>query len=533
MLSPLVWLVLAGPLTLVAVALAGVPGRNVSSERFAVGAAIANLVVAALTAATVVVLGTVRSDTLGFRGIGFSIYLDGLGAAVFCLVSFVGTIVVTYSRTYLEGDPRHAYFMRMLCVTLASILAVIVAGNLFQLVIAWIATSIALQQLLLFYPERPAAVLAGRKKLIVSRVGEIALIVAAVLFYRIFGSGDYTTIFIDAARLHGGGLPFSLHAASVLLAIAALLKSAQFPSHGWLTEVMETPTPVSALLHAGIINAGGFLILRLSKIVALSAPSLEIIAFIGGLTALFGSVVMLTQTSIKVSLAYSTVAQMGFMMLECGLGAFTAALLHLIAHSLYKAHAFLSSGSVVDIARTSWSPSPGGPPHPFRQAIAVVGVLVVALVVAHAFGISPVDQPGVFVLGAVVLLALVHLVASGIDERPSAYVMVRTLWFAVAVSVSYFALQAGMQRAFAASLGTAEALRGPFAVAVTSFIVVAFALVTFLQGLVPDEGGIPRWQRLYAWVSNGLYINTFANRLLVRYWPSRRSPTSQRAGFVS
>ena len=176
-----------------------------------------------------------------------------------------------------------------------------------------------------------------------SRLGDLCLIVAGVLIYRTFGSLDYAAVFSGAAALRSlHDTPSAVHAASILFVGAALLKSAQFPLHGWLIEVMETPTPVSALLHAGIINAGGFLVLRFSEVISLSFPSLEVLAIVGGFTAIFGSVVMLTQTSIKVTLAYSTIAQMGFMMLECGLAAFPAAMLHIIAHSLYKAHAFLS-----------------------------------------------------------------------------------------------------------------------------------------------------------------------------------------------
>ena len=114
-----------------------------------------------------------------------------------------------------------------------------------------------------------------------------------------------------------------------------------------------------ALLHAGLINAGGFLVLRFADVMAPSASAGMLLLVIGGVTALFGSIVMLTQTSIKVSLAYSTIGQMGFMLFQCGLGAYPIALLHIVAHSLYKAHAFLSSGSVVDLARASWVPAAG------------------------------------------------------------------------------------------------------------------------------------------------------------------------------
>jgi len=531
MFSPLVWLIAIGPLTLVTVACIPTPRSRRSAARVnrrAISAGFFSLAVALATALCVAAFGSLRTGTLGTAGIGFGLYLDSLSSAMFCLVSFVGLIVVAYSRNYMDGDPRQDRFTRYLCLTLAAVLLLIVSGNFLQLTLAWIATSLGLHQLLLFYAERPAAAIAARKKFIMSRLGDLCLIGAMIFLYRTFGSLDYAAIFVGAGsiRAAGNAIPATIHIVAILLVFAALLKSAQFPTHGWLSEVMETPTPVSALLHAGIINAGGFLILRFSSVVSLSLPSLETLAIVGGFTALFGSVVMLTQTSIKVTLAYSTIAQMGFMMLECGLSAFPAALLHIIAHSLYKAHAFLSSGSVIDIARASWTPSPGGKPHPARQLFAVTSVLIVALGLGRIFGASPTEQPGVFALGAVLLLGLIHLVSSGIDERPNVYVVGRTLLYAGAVGIAYFVLQLTMERLFAGSLPTTQALHGPFAVAIVSVVVVSFAVVTFLQGLVPGDGGTPRWQTLYALVSNGLYINTLANRLVLRLWPPRVAGSS-------
>ena len=435
---------------------------------------------------------------------------------MFCLVSFIGLIVVKYSRNYMDGDPGQLRFTGLLCLTLAAVLLVIISGNLIVFTLAWILTSLGLHQLLLFYPERPAAAIAARKKWLASRVGELCLIGAAILLYRQFGSLEYAVLFSGADALHAvNAAPGAVNVAAILLVAAGLLASAQFPLHGWLVEVMETPTPVSALLHAGIINAGGFLVIRFAHVVALSLPSLEILVLVGGFTALFGSVVMLTQTSIKASLAHSTIAQMGFMMLECGLGAFPAAMLHIVAHSLYKAHAFLSSGSVIDIARASWTPSPGGKPHPRRLVFAIAGVLVIALLAGRVFGITLTEQPGVFALGATLLLSLVHLVARAIDEQPSVYVVGRSFAAAIVVALAYFGLQSGAEHIYAGVLPATEALRQPLGLTVVVIVIGSFAVVTFLQGLVPTEAGKPRWQALYAHVSNGLYVNTFVNRMIL------------------
>jgi NAD(P)H-quinone oxidoreductase subunit 5 len=524
MLSSYLWLAALGPLAPACMAVFPLrSGRRTArvTSNVAIGAALCALAVAILTTLAVTFKGPLRTPLLGAQGVGFGLYLDSLSATMFCLVSFIGVIVVTYSRNYLDGDAGQTRFTRYLCLTLAAVLLMIVSGNLLQFTLAWIATSVGLHQLLLFYPERPAALIAARKKLVVSRLGDVCLIIALVLLYRQFGSLEYTTVFAGADALRAlGATPGAMHAVAMLLVCTALLTNAQFPLQGWIIEVMETPTPVSALLHAGIINAGGFLVLRFSHVVALSLPSLETLVLVGGFTALFGSVVMLTQTSIKSSLAHSTIAQMGFMMLECGLAAFPAALLHIVAHSLYKAHAFLSSGSVIDIARASWTPSPGGRPHPARLVFAIVGVLAIALLVGKVFGVTLTEKPGVFALGAALLLGIIHLVAKGIDEQPSFYVVGRTLAAATLVAAVYFGLQFGSEWLYAGVLPSTEALRDPLGIVVVAVVVGSFAIVTFLQSLVPSEAGKPRWEALYAHVSNGLYVNTLANRLVLRFWPT-------------
>jgi len=529
MCNPLVWLAALGPLALIGTSVlpaASSRGGVASIRNASTAAALLNLCVALASTLATVLNGTSSTPLAGVRGIGLSLYLDSLSVTMFCLVSFIGVIVVAYSRNYLHGDPHQARFMRLLCRTLGAVLLVILSGNLFAFAIAWIATSLGLHALLLFYPERPAARLAARKEIVVSRLGDLCLFAAVAILYRHFGDLEYARLFEGTDVLRAANaFPTDLHVVALLLVCTALLKSAQFPLHGWLIEVMETPTPVSALLHAGIINAGGFLILRFSHVIAPSLPSLEVLLLIGGFTALFGSIVMLTQTSIKASLAYSTIAQMGFMMLECGLAAFPAALLHIVAHSLYKAHAFLSSGSVIDIARASWTPSPGGKPHPARLVFAISSVLAVAIVAGRLFGITVADQPGVFALAAVVLLGLVHLVAKGIDERPSFYVVGRTIVAAAFVAVVYFALQLTVERIYAGALPMTDALRNPFGIGVVVLVVLSFAAVTFLQGLAPSESGTIRWQAFYAHVSNGFYVNTLANRLVLRFWPTGRART--------
>lgn len=513
------WLAAFAPLALILAALW--PKARRAPLKFAdraFGAALLALALSVGAAAAVALFGVQSTATLGASGIGLSIYFDAVSATTLVLVSFVGAAVVRYSRNYLDGDPNHGRFLRQLCFTIAAVQTLIIVGNFAALIAASLAMSLSLNRLLLFYGERRGAVLAARKKFVASRLADVALIGASVCLYATFGSLDYSTMFAGVER--GAGASPLVIGATVLIAIAALLKSAQLPLHGWILEVMETPTPVSALLHAGIINAGGFLVIRFADFMALSPLALHVLAVIGLITALFGSLVMVTQTSVKVSLAYSTIAQMGFMLLQCGLGAFGAALLHIVAHSLYKAHAFLSSGSVIDLLRTSWSPSPGGGPHPARFAIALGLVLAGTFAVSAVFGAPFADKPGPLALGAILMMSLTLLVANGFDERPSLFVVARTIAATLAVGALYFGLQDGVERVVAGSVPATAPLTSTFDGVILVLVIASFAGVTMLQSQLGRVASTGWGQALYVHLSQGLYLNTIANRLALRLWPA-------------
>lgn len=530
MSMPSAALPLLAPAVLVGVALAGT--RAVRSPRrladLAIAAATAALAVAALSALGVALLGHARTALLGAGGVGFSVRLDGLAATMLLLVSFVGLVVVRYSRNYLDGDPGHARFTFWLLLTLAAVQTLLISGNLLLLLLAWVATSLSLHRLLLFYGGRPAAQRAAAKKFLASRIGDLCLLGAVVILYLRFGTLEITDLSAAARALAGQGSSPWLVAAALMIVVTASLKSAQLPLHGWLIEVMETPTPVSALLHAGIINAGGFLVLRLADVLLLATPALEILAVLGGATALFGSLVMLTQTSVKVQLAYSTVAQMGFMLLQCGLGAFSSALLHILAHSLYKAHAFLSSGSVMDQARASWTPSPGGQPHAARLLLALVAVTGLAFAVAAASGMTLRSNPAQIAFGLILLMGLVHLLANALDERPSAFVIGRAALMAIGIAVLYFALQLGTAKLAAGSLPTGSQQVGSLTTAIAALVVLSFAAVTLFQNQMMRHAEAPFWIAAYVHLRHGLYLNTLANRLL-----RPRRPSAARANTMS
>jgi NAD(P)H-quinone oxidoreductase subunit 5 len=489
----------------------------------AIAAATASFSVALLVAGGVAIWGPAGSPLVGYAGIGFSIHVDAIAAIMLMLVSFVGLAVVRYSRNYLDGDPGHLRFTRLLLLTLASVEVLIISGNLALLILAFVATSLALNKLLLFYGERPAARRAAAKKFVTSRLADLCLIVASGLLYVRFDTLEIPDL-IAAARGNGAAYAsWSLTLAALLIVTTAMLKSAQLPLHGWLLEVMETPTPVSALLHAGIINAGGFLVLRLADVLLLATPALDVLAVIGGATALVASLVMLTQNTIKVQLAWSTIAQMGFMLLQCGLGAFSSALLHIVAHSLYKAHAFLSSGSIMDLARASWTPSPGGQPHPARLVVSLAAVVGLTLAIAWIFGVTPRSNPAQIALGCVLLMGLVHLVANAIDERPSVFVISRAALLAAAVAGIYFALQAIMETIVAKSVPLGRMADGAVEFAIAALVVVSFGAVTVFQNQMMRRADAPFWIAAYVHLKNGFYLNTLSNRLVLALWPKPAS----------
>ncbi len=217
---------------------------------------------------SVIVLGCSGSPVEGkLFGIGafyLAVYFDAVSAIMLLLVAFLGVAVTSFSLNYLGGNPDQGRFFKWLSITLGSVLLLIVSGNLALFTLCWMAISLSLHQLLTFYPDRPAALMAARKKYLFSRLGDLCLLTALVIAWREFGSLDYARLFAIASQ---GSTP-ALQGIALLLVLAAMIKSAQFPFHGWLPDTMETPTPVSALMHAGIINAGGFLIVRFSPLVS-------------------------------------------------------------------------------------------------------------------------------------------------------------------------------------------------------------------------------------------------------------------------
>lgn len=283
-------------------------------------------------------------------------YIDRLSAVMMTLISGVGTIVYTYSVGNMFQDHHARRYLSLMGFTVFVLLCMVSSANLMMLFLFWQALSYMLY--ILAHNHGHAPTLAGAfRTFTLLRVGDVAFLSGIVLAYQLYGTLEFNTLFARAAELPIMLTPLpgieigGPTAIALLLFIGAMSKSAQFPIHIWLPSSLYAPTPMHALLHAGIINAGGFLINRLAPLYGLSPTALHVAFAVGALTVVFAAATMLAQNDIKKTLGFSTIAQMGYMIMECGLGAYALAVFHLIAHGLFKGTVFLNCGNVIHKAR--------------------------------------------------------------------------------------------------------------------------------------------------------------------------------------
>jgi len=350
-------------------------------------------------------------------GIGWGILLfDPLGTLIAFVVSGISLVVHVYAVRYMAEEAGYARFFVLLDLMTAALLLMVTAGDLVSLLIAWHLVGVLLYFLLGHDTRSQSAQRYALWTLLTYRFGDLPLLLAAVLLYQALGTWSLAEIFAqltarpDIETLYGMPLTETVGA---LIALSAFARSAQFLLHTWLPYTMSGPTPVSALMHAGIVNAGGFLINRFAPLFVHTEHVLHWVFIVGLVTAVIGSVLMLAQNDIKKSLGYSTMGQMGFMIMECGVGAFSLAVYHLIAHGLFKGTLFLSSGSVINQARANdgvpkddlytfvveRKPAESSQPWLMMAAFTLVVPLLI-LVLAHWFVASDFFQKQ----GAVVLL---------------------------------------------------------------------------------------------------------------------------------
>ena len=287
---------------------------------------------------------------LGSLDVAWSFELNPLSALMVLMVTGVGFLIHVYSVGYMEHEPDFARFFVYLNLFMAMMLTLVLAGNLLVLFVGWEGVGLCSYLLIGFFYDRPfdertgtSCADAGRKAFIVNRIGDFAFLLGMLWLAVTYGTLDFGEL---AGAIHEGDA--LLTAVALLLFVGACGKSAQIPLYVWLPDAMAGPTPVSALIHAAtMVTAGVFMVCRLSFLFSRVPEALAVVALVGALTALFAATMGLVATDIKKVLAYSTVSQLGYMFAAAGVGAYTAAMFHLLTHAFFKALLFLGAGSVI------------------------------------------------------------------------------------------------------------------------------------------------------------------------------------------
>jgi NAD(P)H-quinone oxidoreductase subunit 5 len=446
------------------------------------------------------------------------VQLDIVSGAMFVLVSTLALVVVRYSQTYLAGQRGLDRYARYLLLTVASVSVLVMSNHLAVLMVAWFATDVGLHQLLQFFRKRRQAIIVAHKKFLLSRVADACFVASIVLIGG--ATGSLRIDVVNAVARSSGELSPTLHLATVLLVAGVILKSAQLPFHGWILQVMEAPTPVSALLHAGVVNIGGFVMIRLAPLMAQALLAQNILIGIGLFSTIVASLVMATRASIKSVLAWSTIGQMGFMLVQCGLGAWHLALLHLIAHSLYKAHTFLSASSVVQQWRS------GHLVHSARASIwhLLAGVLLACLVVAPFYlaaalatgqmsrQLSGQMSSTIAMLAFVLGLSFAPMMGRALAAGRHAFKLVAR--FTVVASAAYFGWHILFEEIAPAISGAPPAWNLQWHYVVGG-LVVLFIAQSIMQ--TSPNGRFANW--LQPHLDSGLYIDDWFTRVTFRLWP--------------
>src|SRR5712692_9848909 len=271
--------------------------------------------------------------------------VDQLSAVMLLVVTGVGFLIHVYSAGYMHGDPGYARFFTYLNMFVFSMVMLVLAGNFLVLYVFWEAVGLCSYLLIGFWYEKKVAADAGKKAFIVNRVGDFGFGLGIMLIWVTFGTLNYLEVFAKADASVSTNVYLAI---ALLLFMGACGKSAQLPLFTWLPDAMEGPTPVSALIHAAtMVTAGVYMVARCHKLFEMAPLSLEIVAWVGGLTALFAASIGLVQTDIKRVLAYSTISQLGYMFVGVGVGAYAAGIFHLVTQAFFKALLFLGAGSVI------------------------------------------------------------------------------------------------------------------------------------------------------------------------------------------
>ena len=477
------------------------------------GISVAGLWRGFLTLSAIALLGTAFTALAGSANthLPAALKATSLGLGLALLVQLLGMVIAAFSARYLQGEAGQRRYVSALAGVLAAVHLLLLADHWVILIMAWALVGVALQQLLCFYPDRAFARLAAHKKRIADRIADALLISAAALAWYEVGSGSFSDLWTHLDR---EGMSTTLQLSAVGLVLAVILRTALLPVHGWLIQVMEAPTPVSALLHAGVVNLGGFVLIRFAPLLEQAMPARTLLVVFGLASAVLAGMVMLTRISIKVRLAWSTVAQMGFMLLECGLGLYTLAALHLIGHSLYKAHAFLSASTVVRQTRLQ---AMHGPASPVATSLLMAPAIAIptVLLVQWVSGQSAWPWWWTAVLG-LAWAPLLWLPAERSDLRAVS-------WQVTSGVLMMAGLTGAALLAHAVPLGIQDVPHHALGMVALVGMVGLYLCLVVLQ-LQPHS--LRTWRR---WSYAGFYVDEVYTRLALQLWPVRWAPEAFKA----
>jgi len=444
--------------------------------------------------------------------------LDRVSASIGLLIALVGVVVYRFAWRYLDGEPRQRSFLRWLVATVLAAYLLVHATNLALLFVAWSATSLGLHRLLTFYGH-DAALLPARKKALISRIGDGFLLGAIGLIGVHWGTLDLDQFLAQPQAPSGWAAAPGV--AAVLLVVAALTKSAQAPFHTWLPETLEAPTPVSALMHAGLINGGGVLLLHFAPLLGREPAALVVLTLVGSLTTVIGVLAMWAQPADKRILAWSTVSQMGFMMVQLGLAMFPAALLHLLGHGVYKARAFLRASGVPPRL------APARPLAPWHALLlALTGSLVSGWLLTYgsAFGSTAAASPAKLALTAIIALSLGQLwpIIMQLPRRSAALPLIGIPLATIVGAWLTTMLYAGSAAFFAPVLGTVPHHTAAWAWLNAAVPVAATTLLVLVHPFLGIITAHPRGRGLAVHARYGFYLGIIADRVVARLWPASR-----------
>lgn len=434
---------------------------------------------------------------------------DSVSILFYSMVSWIGWVVVNFSRNYLMGDKCHYIFIKRLLFTISIVQLLMIAGDLISFFLFWYLSDVGLRKLIALYEHRKYALITEQKKMYTSALSNVLLFIAFTLIYINTKHFGFIENFEQLNLNHQSIYTLLLS----LVGISAIIKSANIPFYGWVLGVMEAPTPVSALLHAGLLNAGSFLVIRFSSVFSQYVVPSFILVFWGGLSALFGTLVSFYQPAVKTRLSYSSVGHMGFSIMLGGLGLYPAAMLHLIAHSFYKAYTFLSSGSEIDKYKNTQTKKI------FDKKISwwniLLGLILSYILIFSLYSLLHQHQLKSN-FNMLILLSIISVGLSVFLVNTSIYIkywngLVRIISFVIFVSLSFFILE------YFATLfvknGSINWLNYPVAVICLVIYLLLFIALALYSLLIKWKyiHPVPEWD---VYIRNGFYLHWLFDKIM-------------------